>query len=377
MRRKKAWLVLYLIVVTGLPLWGQSVTTSGPVREQEMLTLTEDMPFDQALRAIQTFAHKAIVDPQHLTQPIGVDIDRETWRQALEKIAASNGMRVASREHYLELVSAGAVAVLGEDAPPLADLDSREVNISAVFFQADRGMLRELGVDWSTLSGGRVDVSASHMGARQVVSDQFTIGMGTNLSRSLSVDLLIKTFESENRGEITAKPQIRVQSGKVGHIQVGTDFSVTTTDFAGNTITDFVGTGTILDVEPVIITEEGQDFVVLKVMAERSALVDPVRHLITKTTASTSTLLRDGEQTAIAGLYGEEMSTTRSGMPLLKSLPTWFFGLGLLFGHDSKLVTETELVVMMQVDIVPSIRQRIQQELDRAEAEDAAPEESE
>jgi len=50
-------------------------------------------------------------------------------------------------------------------------------------------------------------------------------------------------------------------------------------------------------------------------------------------------------------------------VPLLRSLPTWFFGLRLLFGHDTRRVTHTELIVVIQVDIVPSIRQRVQQEL--------------
>jgi len=374
MGRKSIVIYLWFGLFAGFPAWGQRVIMEGPVHERELVTLTQDTRFDQALRVIQTFAQRAIVDPQHLTTPIGVDIDRNPWRQALDQIAERNGLQVVTREHYLELLP-----VEGVKRPELSGntLDSREVNISAIFFQADRGMLREFGIDWSTLSGGRVDVSASHMGARQVVSDQFSVGAGASLTRSLSVDFLIQTFESESHGEIIAKPQIKVQSGKTGFIQVGSDFSVTTSDFAGNAITQFFSTGTILRVEPVIISEEEIDFVALTVEAERSSLVDPIRNLINKTVARTSTLLRDGEQTAIGGLYGEEMTVTRTGMPLLKSLPPWFFGLRYLFGHDSRLVSKTELIVMIEVNIIPSVRQRVERELREQDNSEPKPEDLE
>ncbi len=112
-----------------------------------------------------------------------------------------------------------------------------------------------------------------------------------------------------------------------------------------------------------MISQEGIDFVDLNITAERSSLVDPVRNLISKTVAQTSTLLMDGEQTAIGGLYGQEVSVSRSGMPLLRDLPAWLFGLRYVFGHDSKLVSNTELIVMIKVDIVPSVRQRVEQQL--------------
>lgn len=345
------------------PVWSQRATLQGLMSEQELITLANDIPFDQALRVIQTFANRVVVDPERRTTPIGVDIDRESWRQALDKIAQANGLQVASHENYLQLLPAQE----GElDAAPEVSLDSREVNISAVFFQADQTALREFGIDWSTLSGGNVDVNASYQGAG--ASGQFSVGVGANINRSLSVDLLMQTFESESTGEIIAKPQVKVRSGKEGYIQVGSDFSVTTTDFAGNAITQFFSTGTILRVEPVVLSEDEVDFVDLTVEAERSSLIDPVREVISKTVARTSALLRDGEQTAIAGLYGQETAVTRSGVPVFKNLPPWFLGLRYLFGYDSQLVTKTELVVLLEVEIVPSVRQRAEKEFEEEES---------
>ena len=325
MRSRDIVLCLFVGLFAAAPLMGQPVTADGPAGALDLITLTRDTPFDQALRVIQTFSSRALVDPQHLTAPIGVDIDRQPWRQALERIAAQNGLQ-------------GMV-------------------------QADRAALREFGVDWSTLSGGRVDVSASHLGADLVTRDQFSVGARANLSRSVSVDMLLRTFESKSVGEVVANPQVKVRGGQTGYIQVGSDFSVITSDFAGNAIAQFHSTGTILTVTPIIRSQDGIDFVDLSVQAERSSLVDPVRNLINKTVARTSTLLKDGEQTAIGGLYGQEMTRFRSGVPLFKDLPGWFFGLRYLFGHDSRRVAKTELVVLLHVNIVPSVRQRVEQRL--------------
>lgn len=361
MRARRIVAYLFAGVLAGpAAAWGQHPTPAGPVPERELVTLTRDMPMDQALRVIQAIADQVIVEPQHLTEPIGVDIDRQPWRQALKQLAERHGLQLEERENYFALLPAKP----GEVAPvPEVTLDSQEVNISAIFFQADRRALRELGIDWSTLSGGRVDVTASHLGAGQVIGDQFALEARGSVNRSLSVDVLLKTFEERHVGEVTAQPQIKVRSGKTGYIQVGTDFSVTTADFAGNAITQFFSTGTILTVTPLVLFQEGVRFVDLTVVAERSALIDPDRNLITKTVARTAALLRDGEQTAIGGLYGEEQSTSRTGVPLLKDLPAWFFGLRYLFGYNAKQASKTELVVMIKVDIVPSVRERIEQQL--------------
>ena len=323
-----------------------------------LITLSRHTPFDQALRVIQALADQVVVDTQRLTLPIGVDVDRQPWLGALVQIARRNGLSLSERSGYYELVQENSPVDPERDPAVGVTVDSREVNISATFFQADRSAIRELGIDWSTLSSGRVDLKTTHRVTQMGAGDALTVGVRSNLGKSMSVDALLKAFESSNTGEVVANPQVKVQSGKTGYIQVGSDFSVTTSDFAGNAITQFFSTGTILTVTPTIRSEEGIDYVDLEVEAERSSLVDPVRNLISKTVARTSALLRDGEQTAVGGLYGHEVSTSRAGMPLLKDMPGWFFGLRYLFGHNKKQLAKTELVVLLKVDIAPSVRQR-------------------
>lgn len=365
-RRMSVWALLAgMLILINLPvaLFGQKITTRGPVQESQLITLSSTTPFDQALRVIQAFSNKVVVDPLHHTIPIGIDIDRQPWLLALVEVARHHGLHLTERNGYYELGAEAEKVSPVEPETPEITADSREVIISAIFFQADRSVIRELGIDWSTLSSGRVDLQASQQSSGLVSSNLLTVGVHTDVTRSISIDALLKTFETQNTGEIVAKPQIRVQDRKTGYIQVGSDFSITTADFSGNAISQFYSTGTILTVTPRIYSEEDMVFVDLEVEAERSALVDPVRNLISKTVARTSALLQDGEYTAIGGLYGQEISETRTGIPLLMDLPRWFFGLRYLFGHTGKRVTKTELVVLLKVDLVPSVRERIRQSI--------------
>ncbi len=315
---------------------------------------------------IQQASGLVIVDPKERKDPIGLEVDRLPWRLAMQLIASTHNLEIVKGPGYYMLEGDGESAarpgVAGEEiGAEKIDADTREVNIATVFFEADRSTLRELGVNWSSLKAGRVDVNASGRAADLVSSPLVTIRATGNLSRNLSVDALLKALESRNVGEVIANPQVKVIGGKQGRIQVGQDFTVFTRDFAGNALTDFISTGTILQVVPRIVVQDSVEFVHLTVEAERSTLIDPVNTVINKTQARTEALLYDGEETAIAGLYVNEVLNVRSGVPVLKELPTWFFGLRYLFGYDRRLISKKELVVLLKVNIVPSIRSRLKE----------------
>ena len=360
------------LAASGAPAQQVRPAPGGPVRTlQDLITITSDTPFDQALIMIQQASGLVIVDPGNRKYPIGLDVDRQPWRLALDMIASAHDLKVVKGPgYYMLALRSGEPAQPGapvEEGPkrPEINADSREVNIAAVFFEADRQTLRELGINWNSLRAGRVEVDAASRAAELVSEPMLSVQATGHLARSLSVDALLKALESRSVGEVISNPQIKVIGGKEGLIQVGQDFSVVTRDFAGNATVEFFKTGTILKVTPAIVTEDSVEFVHLRVEAERSSLIDPARGIINRTTANTSALLFDGEEAAIAGLYVNEVNKTRSGVPLLKDLPTWFFGLRYLFGYNSKQVSKTELVVLIKVDIVPSVRQRIERQLQK------------
>ena len=55
---------------------------------------------------------------------------------------------------------------------------------------------------------------------------------------------------------------------------------------------------------------------------------------IKKTNASTQVLMLNGEETILGGLFVNEEVITRNGIPFLKDLPWWVFGIRYLTGSD-------------------------------------------
>lgn len=84
---------------------------------------------------------------------------------------------------------------------------------------------------------------------------------------------MFRFFENEGLGEIIASPNIAVRDKKQGRIQVGSDFSVRTRDFAGNTVEKFFPTGTIIEVTPHVYKEDGIDYILLNIQVERSSFI--------------------------------------------------------------------------------------------------------
>lgn len=122
---------------------------------------------------------------------------------------------------------------------------------------------------------------------------------------------------------------------------------------------NFISTGIILRVKPLVMVEDSLAFVHLAVVAERSSVTPgAVSTIVNKTQASTSLLLRDGERAAIAGLYTLGEATDRAGIPVLKDLPWWCLGIRYLAGTTRREQSEQELVIILRASLVPELAAR-------------------
>jgi len=177
-----------------------------------------------------------------------------------------------------------------------------------------------------------------------------------------NMTFLAQLFSNYNLGEVMSGPSLIVRSGEEGRIQVGQDFSVRERDFAGNLLDRFYSAGTIVKVTPQVITEQGVSFIHLKADVEKSDVVPgSVSTIINKAKATTNCLLLDGEETIIGGLYSNVTTTTRQGVPFLKDLPWYIFGLRYVFGYNKDEVTKQELVILLKAELVPTLQERITQ----------------
>jgi general secretion pathway protein D len=337
--------------------------SKGYISPDEIVTISRTMPFDKALAVVsevsKKFVGKIIIDPDKRSTPIGVDITGMYWKEALELILRTNSLWYDEAADYLRILSTPkGGATLGDEIPSLR---SREVSISAVFFELDVEKLNESGINWSIYRGSNVNVGATMSTTNQMTKENiFEITIAPR-SEKLALDLnaAIQFFEQNRTGNVIARPQVVVRSGQVGKMQIGTEFGVYQRDFAGNLTTQFFQAGTIIEVTPTIISQQGIDFISMSIDIQRSALTNLAPPVLDKTEAKTKVLLLDGEETVIGGLYNNEESTTRLGIPILKDLPWWVLGLRYLFGYDRVLTTRKELVIVVKADLVPTLQDRV------------------
>jgi len=305
------------------------------------------------------FENKIIIDPQNhggRFTTIDVMVNNMYWKRALEYILRSNLLKYVEKEKYYEIVPLGSSS---EEKIDLVTPDTKEIEIHAIFFEADYQTLVEAGIDWSALNGNKVQVRGN-FGA-EVANDLFSAGYIDRFG-NWDVFALLRTFESMSKGEIIANPQITVLDGQRGKIKVGTDFFLIVRDFAGNARQARFESGIILDVLPRVIGSGDSTFIHLDILTERStvflvgALESPQKVI---TESRTRALLLSGEETVIAGLFSNETRNTRRGIPILKDLPPWFFGLRYLFGYTKKEILKKELIIILTARIIPTIAERM------------------
>jgi len=417
MNTKRTLTTIFLIIIL-VGISQSSLAQQGDVprefREytnpEEMVSFDRGTLFPDAIEVLNQFAqefqNKIIVDRSGYSGQIGISLPAMYWRDALDFILRVQNLVAFDSEDMIEIMTRQAAQERespgqGREAAGVADqiaatTATREVRINATFFEGNRRALQEIGVDWSTLTsnvpdnlqsfvgdqqsggggggGGQQEgqlpttefngrfVSVNSKGAQSVSQNVFNalVNFGELGGTGIEVQALFSAFEADNLGQILATPSIKVMDGEQGRIQVGQDFSIKQRDIAGNVTDQFFSTGTILNVTPQVISHNDTTFVYLEIDTERSsAQPDPVSTIINKQTATTHSLLLDGESTVIAGLYRTERTEVRRGIPILKDLPPWFFGLRYLFGFNSIDNQEAELIVLLQAELEETIPERM------------------
>lgn len=314
---------------------------------------------------------KKVINMSAFNGNIGVEISDINWRTALDLIVLRNKLSLEEGVGYFAIKD--LVQEIGEETSEemieklnlQKDALAKQVRIKAVAVLADRSYIKNLGLDWSTVVNGKVTIDAGFAGASQFVSPLTLSGSGTVNSGKYSVDIntVINAIESNSKGSILAEPTILVSSGKTGHIQVGQDISIKTADEAGNTMDTFFSTGIILDVTPTLVEVEGEELIILELSIERSSgQPSAVSTIITKSTSSTELVLYDGEETVIAGLFDTDEVKTRAGIPILKDLPWWVFGIRYLTGYDSYEKKEREFIITLKAEVVDTALKRARED---------------
>ncbi len=370
--------------------------SKGYVNPQEIVSLDSTMRMDQALLVIgelsKQFAGKIIIDLEKRKSPIGVYIVNQHWRDALDMILSRNGLTYIEEADYIRIVSQGATVSSGQSAgspnvptEPPPTLGARDVKISAVFFSTNLDRLQNYGISWDFFRSKPKEPRMNFYNSAGISRGDTISPIPPNTERpaldralgSLSsppefkfanIDALVKFFGSNELGEVITSPELMVRNGKKGIIQVGKNIFVTTRDVAGNPINTQIQTGTIIDVTPTVYSQADTDFIYLDLSVEQSdAVAGQTGPEINKTQVKTHALLFDGEETVIGGLYTTLENERREGVPILKDLPWWFFGLRYVFGSETKQKSKSELIILLKAELSKPIRGRMNNRLSQDE----------
>ena len=361
---------------------------------EELVTLSSTVPFSQAIdllsKVSEKITGKPIVSNVEIDTSIGIEIKNMNYYKAMVVLVKMAGLVYEEKPDVI-IIKKSSSLTQERTKDNYVPANTPEVKISAIFFEADVNKERQLGINWQSVfqnatsniggtlnsfapnptstsstggtTGGTTGSTGSTGGTSTQITPDFNISASTNYSVggfSGQVAALFKFFENENLGEIISSPTITVLNGTEARLQDGQDISIKQRDFSGNIIDNFYSTGSIVTVTPHIITEDGLKYILLKIHVERSSFVpDPTTTIINKTSADTRVTMLNGEETVIGGMYIDQTTKIRRGVPFLKDLPWWFFGLRYVFGYDDNAVTKKELVILIRATLEPTLESRL------------------
>ena len=382
MKIKLLFILVFLMGTICFPQKYLERQLQGNIPKDQIVSLSPNLTFQQAINLLSKISEKTkgkkIVSNVQINEPIGIELTNVPYDKALVALVQMEGLIFEEKEDIIIIKRKNETVPPQRTETTYASVDSREVKISAVFFEADLNAEKQLGVDWQVLlsknglsagGNGGNPINATTSTGTTTGGTTTTPTQGYQLNATSNFDLgglfgnataIFRAFETKNIGEIIASPNITTRDRVKGRIQVGTDFSIKQKDFAGNVIESFFSTGAIVEVTPYVYKEDGVNYILLTIGVERSSFTpDPTTTTVQKTSASSQVILLNGEETIIGGLYENDQTKIRNGVPFLKDLPWWFFGLRYIFGSDDIITSKKELVISIKAELIPTLKERL------------------
>lgn len=288
------------------------------------------------------------------------------------------------------------------------DVQTAQVAIQGLIFEADTNLARNLGVRWGAdyRAGpetgnptgvnfpGRVGVggvgpnragtsgSGSGSGGGNGEGDGETNlpilvdfpaagiqpGSGStlglllgSLDGSATIDAQITALENAGKGKVISRPKVitlnnaeaQIQSLEILRVRLPSTGTVINTGAGGTAgsstvATQAIDTGIILRVTPQVSAD---GYVLMQIFVKSSIpssqSTDDIPNEISRQ-ATSQVLVRDGETVVIGGVYRQRANTAESGVPWLRSIPVF----GWLFKNMSKEDNRQELLVFITPKVV-------------------------
>lgn len=249
----------------------------------------------------------------------------------------------------------------------LAVTAPNQINLRVRIAEVRRNVLKELGVNWTTLTT-LGDFAFAFMTANPVAiaGSNFEVTHTRTLSDgSTTADALIDALETESLITILAEPNMTAVSGETATFLAGGEFPIPVVDDDGGITIEFREFGVSLAFTPTLVSGDRMSLRVRPEVSELSStgavsLPLPgggsftVPALSTRRT-ETTVELGSGQSFMIAGLLQNNTQHDLSKFPWLGDIPI----LGALFRSDNFTRRETELLIIVTPVIVRPVSTRI------------------
>ena len=272
-----------------------------------------------------------------------------------------------------------------------------QVNLEVVISEVSRNITQELGINWSAdinpfmsplrtlvsglrLATGPLDVAPSYSQNLRFVQVR---GDGTTEDSTLETNelgvtlptrggdgrVVLSHYDTINSGKyrattflealaqnglaiVHARPNLTTVSGEPAVFNSGLEIPIPTASQFGVVATEYLETGVNLRFTPIVLDNKQISLTVepriREVTAGGATIGGTEVPNINQRSASTTVELGDGQSIAIAGLYRNSTTSTRTGFPLLKDIPIW----GALFRTTRETERSVELIIVVTAHIV-------------------------
>jgi type III secretion protein C len=227
------------------------------------------------------------------------------------------------------------------------DVKRQLIEIEAHVIEIDNTALKELGIDWHAHTSHVTLSSNTSAGLATAPSSNFTAVLGDNGRFFLAS---ISALESQNLAKVDSSPKVATLDNVEAAMDNKTRFFV---PVQGYTAGDLYGisTGTSLRVLPMIVNEDNETHIKLRVYVEDGHITgQEVSNIpvISTSSISTEAVIVQGESLLIAGYQVDSDSNGVSAVPGLSKIPL----LGGLFRFHQKSSSHMQRLVLLTPRIV-------------------------
>jgi general secretion pathway protein D len=231
------------------------------------------------------------------------------------------------------------------------DLRPLQVLIEVLIAEVRRTKELDVGVSGSAKQTKNGNTTSGQL--KTSASNDFIVQL--TRGGGISVDVAISALSSRGDVRILSRPVVLAQNNQEAKILVGSQRpfvqvsrSLPTDAGVRDEVIQYRDVGTSLTILPTINPD---GYVNLQVQQEVSSATTETQFgapVISTREASTHLFVRDGQTAVLGGLIDREKDNSRSGIPVLSSIP----GIGALFGTTTNSTTNSELFLFLTPHIV-------------------------